>query len=563
MKCHTSSRMTVKAILTLIYIFSFQSTNAQLLSKSKSYTHADTLRGALSEWRSCFDVLSYDLHVAMDIHKRYITGSNKIEFVNITDIKKIQIDLFEQYKINLNDITANDKPLKFYRDGNAIFIEAGDILKSKKGEVNSIEIKYEGNVTVAKRAPWDGGFVFAKDSNNNDWISVACEGFGASSWWPCKDHLSDEPMSMKMSYTVPDTMIAVGNGRLIEIQKTGSLTKFTWQVLNPINTYSVNLSIGDYIHIHDSYYSKEKKKDLDLDYWVLRNNKEKAIKQFSQVKKMLIPFEKYFGPYPFYEDGYKLIETPFLGMEHQSGIAYGNKYLNGYAGNMKFTFNIPFDYIIIHESGHEWYGNNISCADIGDMWIHESFTTYSEAVFVEHYYGRKTAEGYINSMKKGVRNEAPTQGPYGVNEEGDGDMYSKGSLMLNTFRNIVNDDKIWWGLIKKMNTEDFRNKTISYTDMLKFFNQNTSVKWDRIFEQYIQKSNIPELKYSVKSNGNIHTISAQWKADVPNFEMPIVIKRSKNKYENVLINSSNPTEIIFKGKLKNMMIDEDKIYFKK
>ncbi|MBK7959405.1 MAG: M1 family metallopeptidase [Bacteroidetes bacterium] len=373
---------------------------------------------------------------------------------------------------------------------------------------------------------------------------MACEGFGASSWWPCKDHLSDEPESMVVKISAPKGMVAIANGRLVQVDTGRVMNKFIWKVVSPINTYNVNISIGDYVHFSDTFISRKDAARLDLDYWVLSDHLEKAKEQFKQVKPMLVCYEEKLGKYPFYDDSYKLVETPYLGMEHQSCIAYGNGYKKGYAGNTKMTNGHEFDYIIIHESGHEWFGNNISCADIADMWIHEAFTTYTESIFVECNYGKEKAVDYINSKFERIGNKAPMVGIYGVNEEGAGDMYSKGSLFLNTLRHIIDHDSLWWSILYDMNTVAFHHKTIGYSDVLNYFNQRSGRDFTKIFEQYLKYPSPPKLKYSLtKIKGKTFDVSMQWETDVVGFEMPIVVLTKKGVYEKVKVSESSPTRL--------------------
>src|SRR5690606_35163923 len=358
-------------------------------------------------------------------------------------------------------VTYRGKELSFSREFNAVFVDFPSQIK--KGVVDSFRVHYSGNPIIAKRAPWNGGFVFTRDSNGKPWVSTANQGLGASSWWPNKDHQADEVDSMLISVSVPKDLVNVSNGRLRGKTKLkNGYIRYDWFVSNPINNYSISLNIGDYVKLEDTFNGEEG--PLDLTYWVLKENLQKAKVHFPKnVNPMLEAFEHWFGPYPFYEDSYKLIDAPYLGMEHQSAVTYGNKYQNGYLGrDMSGTgWGLKWDFIIIHESGHEWFGNNITAKDIGDMWIHEAFTNYSEAIYIDYVFGKQAGLEYIHGNRKGIQNDRPLQGPYGVNKEGSGDMYVKGGVFLNMLRTMINDDEKWREILRGLN-EEFFHKTIDY-----------------------------------------------------------------------------------------------------
>jgi aminopeptidase N len=416
---------------------------------------------------------------------------------------------------------------------------------------------------IAKRAPWDGGFVFKKDKNGNPHIGVACQGTGASLWWPNKDHQSDEPDSMAINITSPSLYDEVSNGRLKSKKDLANgYTRFEWFVSEPINNYNVSVNIAKYYHWTESYISKVDGELLSLDYYVLEDDKEKAIKQFEQVKPMMDAFEKRFGKYPFYKDGYKLVQTPYLGMEHQSCVAYGNQYKNGYMG---FDLSgsgegMKFDYIIIHETAHEWWGNNITSYDIADMWIHEGFGQYSEVVYLEELYGKESAVKYLNGIKKGVGNKEPVIGPYGVNKEGSGDMYPKGALFLNTLRNYINDDAVWWDIIKSIQSE-YYHKNISTEDVLALMNKKSKKDLTPVFEQYLRFSNLPELVISTKSENNTLIVTYQWKAEVAAFNLPIEINVD-GKTDRIYPTTSAQQKTYSNVSADKINVDKDKFYFK-
>lgn len=487
----------------------------QLFDAPKAFTRADSLRGSLTPLRTCYDVVHYDLYVDVNAADKSIAGRNTITFKAVTDFNRLQIDLSD--KLTIDSILYKGKPLKFTREFNAVFI---DIPGIKKGSIEKFKVVYHGNPIVAKMPPWDGGLVFSVDTNGKPWMGVACEGIGASIWWPCKDHLSDEPDSMAISGPAQKGLKFISNGRLRNTFKLkDGRTVYRWAVTYPMNTYNATYYIGDYMNIKDVYTSPTGKK-LDLNYYVLPYNEDKARKQFAEVKPMLECFEKYFGPYPFWNDGYKLVESSYLGMEHQSAIAYGNGYQNGYSGYDISGIGLQYDFIIIHESGHEWWGNNITMADMADMWISEGFCTYSEVVYVECRWGTDKALQYINKKKRSVENKEPIIGVYGVNNEGAGDMYNKGALMIHTLRSIINNDKLFFEILLGMQ-KDFGLKQVNTTDIVNYFNTKTNLDLTKVFDQYLRYTQIPTLEYSTVFADGKTVIKYRWKADVAGFNMPV------------------------------------------
>lgn len=489
-------------------------------------TRRDTLQGGLRFERTCFDVQRYNLDIQVLPRTKKIEGNNEIIFKVVDNTSKIQIDLFENMQID--SIIWNTKKLTYKREFDAVFVKFPSELP--KGSIQNIKVYYQGNPKVAKNAPWDGGFVYSNDSKKQPWIGVAVQGTGASLWYPVKDTQTDEPDNgASVKVAVPDGLMNVSNGRFLGSEKlANNFTRWNWEVKNPINTYNITLNIGDYVHIHDNHNG------LDLDYYVLRENEEKARKHFEDdVKPMLDCFQSKFGKYPFWEDGYKLVETPYLGMEHQSAVAYGNKYKKGYMGfDMSGTgVGMKFDYITIHETGHEWFGNSITSKDIADMWIHEGFTTYTETVFVECTQGYDAAMKYINGQSKNVRNDKPIIGQFGVNREGSGDMYYKGSLLLNTLRHVINNDTKWWAILLKY-SETYKKQIIDTPTVIAFFNAETGRNLTPIFNQYLNHKSIPQLEIK----GFKNRFQYRWKTDEPNFEMPVDIMIHGRK---VRLNATN------------------------
>jgi aminopeptidase N len=533
-----------KFFLLILAFFGLQQINAQ------EFTRRDSLQGGLRPERTCFDVLRYDLNLTIEPEYKTVKGYNEITFKVIEKTQKIQLDLFENMVVD--SIIFNEKKLQYKREFDAIFINFPSILPLNTEQ--KVRFYYSGNPLVAKRAPWDGGFVWKKDSNGNDFVGVAVQGTGASLWYPVKDHQTDEPdRGASVKVAVPNGLMNVSNGKFIGNENLNNgFTRWDWEVNNPINNYNIVINIGDYVNIH------EKLDNLDLDYYVLAENEAIARKHFEEVMPMMECFQQKFGTYPFANDGYKLVETPYLGMEHQSAVAYGNKFTKGYLGNdMTGTgIGLEFDYIIIHETGHEWFGNSITSKDIADMWIHESFTTYSECVYVECQFGYEKAMAYINGQKKLIANQKPVIGQFGVNfKTGNSDMYFKGALMLNTIRHIINDDTKWWAMLKKY-AETFRHKIIESKDVVAFFSKESGLNLSPVFDQYLKHKAFPELELKF----NEGTFDFRWKTDVENFKMPFECKigTKSMRYEATNAWQSAPIQL---KKTTDLSLDENKFLF--
>jgi aminopeptidase N len=510
-------------LIVLICLFGL-SANAQLLEEKKEvYTKADSLRGYLSAPRTCYDINYYHLDVKLDIDKKFISGSTLFKFTATRDFTKLQFDLFANLKVE--KVVYKGKIVPFKREFNAVFVTFPLI---KKGSKDNFVVYYSGNPIVAKRAPWDGGFVFAKDANGLPWVATACQGVGASIWWPNKDHQADEVDSMLISISVPKGLKDVSNGRLRKVTELADgYTRFDWFVANPINNYDVALNVANYSHIEDNYDGEKGK--LTLDYWVLPENLEKAKIQFSaNVKPMLKAFEYWFGPYPFYEDGYKLVESPHLGMEHQSAVAYGNKYQNGYLGrDLSGTgWGLKWDFIVVHESGHEWFGNNITSKDLADMWIHESFTNYSESLFIESLFGKEAGQTYVRGTRKAILNQEPVQGVYNVNREGSGDMYYKGGNLLNIVRTIIDDDDKWRMILRGLN-KDFYHQTVTAADIIGYINTKSGKDLTKVFDQYQKQVNLPMLEVRFENDKPF----CRWLTGIKGFDMPVKVRIKGGEYK--------------------------------
>ena len=487
---------------------------SSLISVSQNFTRQDTLRGSITPQRAWWDLTYYHLDISVDPEKKYLKGSNTVQYKVLDTSNEMQIDL--QKPLKITRIVQDNKDLDYRLDGYSYFIKLKK--NQKKGQIKSLKIFYEGSPKVAIRPPWDGGLTWTRDSNGKHFIASSNQGIGASIWWPNKDHMYDEVDSMLISVNVPKDLINVSNGRLRSIEDFGETKTFNWFVSNPINNYGVNINIGDYVSFSEVYDGE--KGDLDMIYYVLRDNIERARTQFKDAVKMMEAFEHWFGPYPFYEDSFKIVEVPYLGMEHQSSITYGNKYMKGYLGRdlSRTGWGLKFDYIIIHEAGHEWFANNITYKDIADMWVHESFTTYSENLFLDYHYGKEAASDYVIGTRAGISNSSPMIGTYGVNKRGS-DLYTKGANLLHTLRQIAKDDEIWRMILRGLNSE-FYHQTVDTKQIEEYITSKIGFDLTTFFDQYLRDIRIPNLEYSI-SNG---ILTYRWIDVIDNFTMPLEIE---------------------------------------
>lgn len=524
--------------------------NAQIINHKQNYTKQDSLRGSDNHYRNWWDVLRYDIQVKPDFDSKFISGTNTIIF-KITDASKekiMQIDLQEPMMID--KIVVNDDNFTlFRREGNVYFFDLRK-LKFHSNE-NKIEIHFSGKPRVAVNPPWDGGWIFRKDEKGRPWMSVACQGLGASVWYPNKDYLGDEPdQGASLTIVVPEDLVAIGNGRLVDMKEVeNSKLMFKWEVENPINNYNLIPYIGHYTVIKDSY--KGEKGMLDIEYWVLDYNKEKAKNQFVQTHQMLKNFEHWFGPYPFYNDSFKLVESPHLGMEHQSAIAYGNGFQNGYLGNdlSGSGWGLKWDFIIIHEAGHEWFGNNITNKDVADMWIHESFTAYSETLHTQELFGIEAGNDYVIGTRENIQNDIPMIGIYGVNQEGSGDIYYKGANMIHTFRQLLENDELFRKILRGMN-EKFYHQTVTTKQIEDYMSQMSKIDLTEFFNQYLRTTKVPTLEYKIKGK----QITYRWTNTVEKFDMPVKISGSK---EWIYPTSEWKTETLKSSPEKDFKIDRN------
>jgi aminopeptidase N len=471
-------------------------------------TRAEMLRGAYGPYRANNDLLYYHLDIRVDPAQKFIGGKNTIRFRMLKDDTRIQLDLSEA--LSVDKILYGTNPLKYERDGSTVFIDFPEALRA--GQIYSIDFYYSGHPPETGRF---GGITFKKDASGHDWINTACEGIGASVWWPNKDQWRDEVENMDISVAIPKGLVDVSNGKFAGKTDLGDgYTRWDWHIHYPINNYDVSLNIGNYVQFSD------KLGDLSLDFFALPEDLEKAKAQFAQAKGMLEAFQHYFGSYPFAEDGYKLIEAPYAGMEHQSAVTYGNLFQNGYLGHDWTGVGISprFDFIIIHESGHEWFGNSITAADPSDMWIHEGWTTYLESLYVEYRWGKADAIKYMSGYRPKVVNLRPIVAERGVNADPTEDQYFKGALMLNTLRSVVDDDAKWWILLYNF-YQQFKYRNITTDDVVSYFNQQTGMNLTPIFDQYLRHTQIPRLELLFGEAPGM--VMYKWSADEETFSMPV------------------------------------------
>ena len=503
----------MKRCISLLLIFV---TFSHSLAQQSNFSKQDTLRGSITPERIWWDLLHYNLDFKVFPSTKSIEGSNLIRYEVLSENQVMQIDL--QPPMKITSVLENNTNLYYRRDGNVYYIQLNK--NQHIGAINEITIHFKGAPKISNNPPWDDGFTWEKDNNGTDFIATSCQGGGSSIWWPSKDHMYDEPdQGIELSITAPEHLISVANGRLIKTTENNNKTNTSvWKVVHPINNYGVNINIGDYVHFSEKY--KGKKGNLDCDYYVLSYNLEKAKKQFKEVSRTLEAFEYWFGPYPFYEDSYKLVEVPYLGMEHQSSVTYGNGYQNGYKGiDLSGTgWGLKFDFIIVHESGHEWFANNITNIDIADMWIHESFTAYSENLFLDYHFGTEASNAYVTGTRKKIQNDRPIIGNYNVNNSGSSDMYYKGANMLHTLRQIIDNDEKWRSILVGLN-KDFYHQTVTTQQIENYIDKYFEIDLKPFFNQYLRTIKIPALDYKLENNNLLY----KWSNVVDGFSIPIKV----------------------------------------
>lgn len=486
--------------------------------ESGPFTKADTLRGSITQERAWWDVLRYDLSINPDFIRKYTVGCNQITYKVIGETtEKMQIDLQDPLKID-SVLSEQNEKIPFQKQGNVWYLTTG---RQKRKSIHKIKIYFSGYPHIAVRPPWQGGWTFSEDSLHRPWMTVCCQGLGASIWYPCKDHQSDEPdLGASLTITVPDTLVGVSNGRLASVSDNHNGTRsYKWEVKSPISTYCLIPYIGKYVNFNEIY--KGVKGPLNLSFWVLDYHEQRAKPYFhDQVHKMLNAFEYWFGPYPFYEDSYKLVEVENTGMEHQSGIGYGNHYAYGYRGrdDSHTGYGLKSDFIIVHESAHEWWGNSLTSKDLADMWIHESFANFAEALYTEYHWGKEAGNNYVVGVRQGIKNKSNIVPPFNVNSEGSGDMYPKGSNMLQSIRHSINNDERFREILKGLQ-KNYYHQTVTGKEIIQYFNKFADFDYTKVFDQYLTTINIPKLILR-KEKGYIRY---KWDNCLTGFNLPIVV----------------------------------------
>lgn len=530
----------IKAFLTSLTFFCVLSLVAQ------DYTKEDQLRGTITEERAWWDLQHYDLKVEVFPEEQSIKGTNTITYTVLESEKVLQLELQKPMKID--KVVQGGKELSVKRKGMIHYIK---LKKQKKGTEAKLTVYFSGKPKIAVRPPWDGGFSWQKDENGKHFIATSNQGIGASIWWPCKDHPADEPdKGVDLEITIPSDLVAVGNGRLIETKDNGATKSWHWRVVSPINSYGININIGDYTNFSEAFEGLAG--NLDMSYWVLKSNLEKAKEQFTQAPLMMQAFEYWFGPYPFYEDSFKLVEVPYLGMEHQSSVTYGNNYQNGYLGRdlSESGWGLRFDFIIIHEAGHEWFANNITNKDVADMWIHEGFTAYSENLYLNYHFSDEAASEYVVGTRRLIQNDKPIIGPYGVNQNGSSDMYYKGANILHTLRQLVEDDKKWREILRGLNT-DFRHQTVTTQQVEAYMSEQSNIDLTEFWQQYLRTTMVPKLEYRL--NGK--DLEFRYVDIVDKFDMPVIV--IANGTEEWIFPNYEWKSKSFKETLKTVTVKDD------
>lgn len=536
-------------------IYFFIVLSCSLSGFAQTFSHQDSIRGSITPERVWWDLNDYDLHLKVDADQKFIQGHNTISYTVLSEHQRLQVDL--QAPMQIDSVVANHKVLQVEHDGNAHYVSLDK--KQQIGDQNQLTIYFSGNPREAVRAPWDGGFSWSEDVNGNHFVATSCQGLGASVWWPNKDHMYDEAEHLTISVSTPSDLMDVSNGKLINTKKEGDWKTYTWEVNNPINNYGVNVNIGDYVHYGETYQGE--KGPLDINYYVLKDDLPKAEKQFKQTKMMLEAFEYWFGPYPFYEDGFKLVQVPYLGMEHQSSVTYGNKFENGYLGrDLSGTgWGLKFDFIIIHESGHEWFANNITYKDAADMWVHEGFTAYSENLYLDYYFCKDASREYVIGTRKSIQNDIPIIGQYDVNSEGSGDMYYKGANILHMIRTIIDNDDQWRSILRGLN-EKFYHQTVTTDQIESYIINESGYDLSSFFDQYLRTVDIPVLE--IKQDKK--TLSYKLTNVIDQFTMPLDLEidgeitrvQGSTQWKEITTTNKKPTVSLLKDYYINFKIAE-------
>ena len=499
-------------------MMSRQRKDMEIPEKAEPYpdpTPRAKLLGELTAPRTCYDVTFYELNIDIDLDDRMIAGYVDFYAWAVNEFTELQFDLAKN--MVLDEVNYKGRSLTYTREEDAVFVTFPAV---QAGTQFQFRVTYHGKPAEAKKPPWDGGFVWEKDKAGRDFVGVACEGDGASLWWPCKDHPTEEPDSMAINITVPSNIMCVANGRLREKVETDVKTSYKWFVTKPINNYNVSVNIANYAVIADTIHSVTGIQPVT--YYVLDYNETVAREHFKEARAMMRSLEKFFGPFPWWEDGYKLVETPYLGMEHQTAVAYGNDFKT-YERGIRTIYGY-MDYIILHETAHEWWGNNITACDGADVWLHEGFAMYSEVLYVEDQLGYPMSIHYLLELRRGIQNRRAIVGPRGEYYWGFEDAYNKGAWILHTLRSVLDDDAMFFGILKGFQQE-FAAQIVCTEDLVEYINNATVKDFTPFFDQYIFDRRPPTLEYSLTKDKLLY----RYTGILPEFSMPVNVLVNKDE----------------------------------
>ena len=487
--------------------------------------------GPLSESQAKYDVIYYGINLEVMSEDQAIAGYVDIKLKSLTDnLNKIELDLIDNFDV-LGLTDPDNHGLNFDHGGDKLMVNL--VKPAGKDELIDLRIKYEGQPVEALMPPWIGGFNWSKDSTGADWIGLSCQGEGAKIWIPCKDHPSDEPDSVALSITIPKPYYCAANGVLREITepKEGFQT-YHWITHYPINNYDINISIGKY-KVLQKYYYLENGDSMPVIFYHLAQSEAGAEKHLDMAIDMLKTYRKYYGEYPFAKEKFAIVETKYLGMEHQTINAYGNHYkyrkINGK----------DWDDLMVHEMGHEWWGNKVTANDWADLWIHEGICTFGEALYLREKGGEKAYHDHLQMIKKRISNKTPIIPKRNANshEVYTGDIYSKGAWLMNSLRYILGDSA-FFAALKDFATNPqytYQNRVVTdnFIDLIKRHSQSD---FSAYIADYLYTTNIPDVRVDSVSQ-NLYNVS------IPNIDYTLPMDISGDEmYERVVL-SKKPVQI--------------------
>ena len=485
------------------------------------FTSKDSPIGQPDSDRAGYDIFFYDLDLNLDPDRKRIDGTVDIHFRTVDSLTGLQLDLYENLAVTGMKLSGDD--VSWSRKERAVNVSLLHALIP--GHDYVLRVEYGGKPTESKKPPLSDGVVWGKDNDGKPWAGVACETGGGSLWFPCKDHLSDEPDSVRLSLTVPAGLTVVSNGIMKSHTSGQEKERYTWQTGYPVNTCSITFYAGKYEHLRDTMLTSEGV--LDLDYYVLPGNLERAKNHFLQVKDIISLYDRSYGPYPWMSEGFRLVESPFEGMGYQTAIAYGSGYSDrAWLGG---------DYVIVHEAAHEWWGNAVSVSDYSDIWLQDGFATYSEILFAESKLGYENSLLYARyNIAALIKNRFPVAGPAGVSyrNTGDKDSHNKGAMILHTIRNIVNDSTLFFHILQTFYSEHAGSSHVTSDDFIRVLEGKTGNAWQKFFGVYLYRREVPVLHWYYSPAG-IESVSgtpfgsggpviaAKWTGVPEGFSMPV------------------------------------------